>query len=467
MRKLRRGPIVIIGGGPTGLGAAYMLDRLGFDNWILYEREDVFGGLSRSFLDQKRFTWDVGGHVTFSHYGLYTELLDELLGPSGWVEHERQSWIRLLGRWIPYPFQNNIHRLPPAERAECIEGLVRAALNGSDHDFGNFDEFLLGNFGEGICDLFMRPYNQKVWAYAPSRLNAGWIAERVSVPDPVRAVRNLALGGDDVAWGPNNKFRFPKRGGTGAIWNALVDRLPQTKLITGCEAVAVDVRNRVVRLSDGKHQEYERLISTMPLDVLSGITGRKDWVEAASRLKHSSTLIVGVGIEGMASRELRKKCWMYFPENDCPFYRVTHFSLYSPENVDDINAHWSLMCEISESPNKLVDASSVVDESVRGLVSTALIGGAGQVFHTWLQRVEYAYPTPTLGRDAAISGLLKELYEADILSRGRFGAWRYEVGNMDHCFMQGVEAAEHLLHGSPELTVWGQGTGKGPHRVVG
>jgi hypothetical protein len=76
------------------------------------------------------------------------------------------------------------------------------------------------------------------------------------------------------------------------------------------------------------------------------------------------------------------------------------------------------------------------------------------VAHTWYHRAEYAYPIPTLSRDGIVNSLLPDLMRSGILSRGRFGAWLYEVGNMDHSFMQGFEAAAHVLFGAPELTVW-------------
>ncbi len=157
---------------------------------------------------------------------------------------------------------------------------------------------------------------------------------------------------------------------------------------------------------------------------------------------------------------------MYFPEDNCPFYRVTHFSLYSPNNVDDIGVHWSLMCETSESPSKPVDYSRLVQDTVQGLVAAGLIDNAAEVCYTWLHRVEYGYPTPTPNRDAILNYLLVELASGNF-SRGRFGTWRYEASNMDHSFMQGFEAAGHLLHGSPELTVWDPGFVNNPHPVLG
>jgi len=473
-RDLGKDPIVIVGAGPTGLGAAHALHQAGFDDWILYERDDVVGGLSRSVTDERGFTWDIGGHVGFSHYGTFTRLLDDLLKPDEWLHHERESWVRLLDRWVPYPFQNNIRHLPPEECARCLEGLIRAALDPSPDPPRNFEDFIIRTFGERIADLFMRPYNVKVWACDPAKMDAGWIADRVAVPDAIRAARNVILGRDDVSWGPNNRFRFPLRGGTGAIWRALAARLPLERaeglrgIEKGTEVVRVDPGSRRVCLSDGREHSYGALISTMPLDRLAAVSGRQDWAERTAGLVHSATHVIGVGLKGAASAEMRTKCWMYFPESNAPFYRVTHFSLYSPENVDDISVHWSLMAEVSESPDRPVNASSVVQDVVKGLARHGLIEGPEQVAHTWHHRVEYGYPTPTLGRDAILHSLLPQLEkEAAILSRGRFGAWLYEASNMDHSYMQGLEAAEHLLHNRPEFTLWRPHAVNQPHPALG
>jgi protoporphyrinogen oxidase len=448
-----KGPVVILGAGPAGLGAAYLLHRSGFQEWTLYEREATVGGLSRSIKDDRGFTWDLGGHVVFSHYDEFTNLLDELLGVEGWLDHERECWVRILDRWVPYPFQNNIRYLPPEECAQCLEGLIRAAIDHATRRGANFDEFIEATFGRGIAELFMRPYNFKVWAYKPAKLSTGWIGERVAVPDPIRIARNIILGKDDLSWGPNNRFRFPKSGGTGAIWQAAADRLPANRVVLSAEAVELDVEARTLRFSNGASQRYGTLISTIPLDQLACLARRQDWMNAARNLLHSAVHVVGVALAGSASSAVGAKCWMYFPEDRVPFYRVTHFSHYSPHNVDDIRQHWSLLAEISESPDKAVNSATVVGEAVRGLVNAGLIEAEHQVLHTWTQRIDYAYPTPSLGRDTIVHSLLPALEEKGILSRGRFGAWLYEVGNMDHSFMQGMEAADYALRNVPERTL--------------
>src|SRR5437588_12945856 len=101
--------VLILGAGPTGLGAAWRLHELGHADWLLLERAPYAGGLAASFTDDAGFTWDVGGHVQFSHYPYFDAQMDSIMG-SEWEEHERESWIWIRNRFVPYPFQNNIRR---------------------------------------------------------------------------------------------------------------------------------------------------------------------------------------------------------------------------------------------------------------------------------------------------------------------------------------------------------------------
>jgi len=153
--------IVILGAGPTGLGAAYQLNELGYRNWSLYEKNDYIGGLSTSFIDAKGFTWDIGGHIIFSKIERFNKLVDELLGDDC-LSHQRESWIWLKDTFIRYPFQNNFHFLPRDIVLDCISGLVKNL--GHQNSYRNFEEWIHHQFGEGIAKYFMIPYNEKVWA---------------------------------------------------------------------------------------------------------------------------------------------------------------------------------------------------------------------------------------------------------------------------------------------------------------
>ncbi len=444
--------IVVIGGGPTGLGAAHRMQELGHDDWVLLEGGDHFGGLASSVVDPQGFTWDLGGHVLFSHYEYFDHLVDSLLGDA-WLHHVREAWVRMRDRWIPYPFQNNVWRLPEDDLVECLHGLLALRDQPPGPPPETFDDWILRSFGTGIADVFMRPYNFKVWGFEPKELNVEWMGDRVATVDLARVLENLVRRRDDVAWGPNATFRFPATGGTGSIWGTLADRLPSERLLSGHRVTAIDPDRRVVRCENGADFGYDALVSTMPLDqLLQRLHGHDDLAGAREELVWSSAHIVGIGIDGDTPEELRTKCWMYFPEEAAPFYRATVFSNYSPANVARPGRQWSLMCEVCESPRKPVDHGAVVAQTRAGLERTGLISPDHEVVSEWHRFLPHGYPTPFLGRDALLGSVEPRLRTLGIHSRGRFGGWKYEVSNQDHSLMQGVEAVDHLLTGSDEVS---------------
>ena len=447
--------IVIIGAGPTGLGAAWRLQERGHHAWSLYESASHEGGLASSFIDPHGFTWDLGGHVLFSHYRYFDQVMNRALGDA-WVEHVREAWVWMRERWIPYPFQNNIWRLPEPELEACLAGL--RAIQDASYDVppATFRDWLLRSFGQGICDSFLLPYNRKVWAYDPATMNVEWMGERVATVNLPRIEENIALKRDEVSWGPNSTFRFPLHGGTGAIWKAVRQLLPQSRLHFDRDVTRIDTNRRRLETGSGEAIDYDALISTMPLDrLLAVIDGPARIKNLGSHFVHSSSHIVGVGLKGSVPDDLKTKCWIYFPEPQMPFYRATVFSNYSPNNAPA--GHWSMMGEVSESPEKPVDRNTIVDEVVSAFERCGFMDRSN-VVSRWHRRLEHGYPTPWLGRDAVLAEAEQTLTAAGIYSRGRFGAWKYEVSNQDHSLMQGVEAVDRILDGAAERTFNGDMT---------
>jgi protoporphyrinogen oxidase len=448
------GRVLIVGAGPTGLGAAHRLAELGHDSFTVLEADEVPGGLARSHRDEAGYTWDIGGHVQFSHYAYYDRVLDRLVG-GGWLEHERESWIWIRDRFVPYPFQYNVHRLPEADRDRAIAGLERAAADPLKRPPRHFAEWIARTFGDGIGELFMVPYNLKVWGHPLDQLDAGWIGERVAVPDLDRVRRNVRANRDDVSWGPNNRFRFPREGGTGRIWRDVAAALPAQRQRYRATVASVDSRARTLTLEGGETLSWDTLVSTMPLDRLCAITGGLEPAtrDAARRLRHSSVHVLGVRLRGPRPAALARKCWMYFPDPASPYYRVTVFSHYSPRNVPAGGDCWSLMAEVCESPHRPVDAASLPARTVEAMRRDRLIAEETEVLGVWRHRQEHGYPTPFLGRDAVLAAVRAGLEPRRIFSRGRFGAWKYEVSNQDHGFMQGVELVDRLLGLGEETTL--------------
>lgn len=323
----------------------------------------------------------------------------------------------------------------------------------------------------------MRPYNYKVWAVKTTRMQCKWLGERVAAPDLKTVTKNLILQKPAGNWGPNATFRFPARGGTGGIWIAVANTLPKEKLLLGAQntVVKVDADKRIVTLKSGKTIQYGRLVSTMAVDHLAEAIGDKDLIAASKELFYSTTHVIGIGIRGKRPERIGDKCWLYFPEPDSPFYRATIFSNYSPYNqpADDVllptlykadgsapdtkepqpGPYWSLMMEVSQSADKPLDVENILKDTIQGCINTTLLRPGDEIVSTYHRAFDHGYPTPTLERDAALEKLLPKLLEKGIYSRGRFGSWKYEVGNQDHSFQLGVEAVDAILNGSVELTL--------------
>ncbi|WRT68768.1 uncharacterized protein IL334_005748 [Kwoniella shivajii] len=481
---------LVIGAGPTGLGAATRLHQLGRP-YLIADAAEAPGGLASTDLTKEGFFFDVGGHVIFSHYAYFDDAINRALpNADDWSTHQRISYVRVAGRWVPYPYQNNVAQLPLDLRVKCIDGLLAAAEHRAQtpgHKPKTFDEWIMRNVGEGIADSFMRPYNFKVWGTPTSNMQCKWLGERVAAPNVRTVIKNALTGETAGNWGPNATFKFPMKDGTGGIWTAVAAKLPTKtfKLGKSGQVKKINGPEKLVEFDDGSKVKYQNLISTMALDGLldcldinssSSNTVPKMKVAAKEGLVYSSTIVLGIGIRGTRPERIGDKCWLYFPEDDAPFYRATIFSNYSPFNCpqsdiklptlrkadsslpydEDVKEgpYWSIMLEVCQSSEKPVNLETLMEDTIRGSVSTELMLPTDEIVSLYERRFDHGYPTPSLGRDGAISQILPGLKEEfNIRSRGRFGSWKYECGNQDHSFMLGVEAVDNALFGTPEMTL--------------
>jgi len=111
------------------------------------------------------------------------------------------------------------------------------------------------------------------------------------------------------------------------------------------------------------------------------------------------------------------------------------------------------MCEMSFRPGEPPDTKTILERVIDELIRCNILENSDRerIVSRYTRAIAYSYPIPTLERDAALSILQPALMKQGIYSRGRFGAWRYEIGNMDHSVMMGVEAVNHALLGEDEI----------------
>jgi protoporphyrinogen oxidase len=260
-----------------------------------------------------------------------------------------------------------------------------------------------------------------------------------------------------------------QKGGSGAMWDAVANMLPKERVRYNSKVVALDLNGKNVSLADGTVIHYKNCISSIPLDYILRMLGED---RLASRLFFSSSHVVGIGLRGVIPHG--KKSWLYYPEEDCPFYRCTCFSLYAKDNCPDeshelptiriaghpdvppsepkAGPYWSLMFEISESPLRPINPATVIEETLQGALRVGLIFPEDEIVSVYHRRLPHGYPTPTVIRDSVLREVLPRLKSKGFYSRGRFGAYKYEVANQDHSLLQGVEAVDNILFGATEMT---------------
>ena len=422
--------ILILGAGPTGLGAAWRAQEIGRD-WLIAEASTTPGGMASTAVDDHGFRWDIGGHVIASHFPYFDEVVRELI--TDWSYPQRSAWVQLDGNpaMIPAPIQQNLHAMRiAAEDITLIE----------DVDPSNLEEYHQANFGTLLNDRFFRPYNTKMWATRPRDMDHSWTSLRggsamANVP-PLRT-GNLSKVQD------RSFIAYPTKG-TGVIWDELYARLNPTKKLLGLMAMSVDVDAHVVTFENGYQVTYKELISTMPLNELLSMTADPLHSMMRRELKHSSIVIFGLGFAGVPPRVLAGKSYVLNADPNVPWHRLTMLSNYSAAMAP--KGCWSALLEISHGEAKQLP-SDYLDQCVESL---AAMGAPRYHESRFLKRLKLGYPVPTIGLNDTLGDLQADLLENDIRARGRFGGWRYQSSNQDYAFMQGVQAVD----GGEEGAYW-------------
>ena len=471
-------PIVIIGAGPTGLGAAWRLasQQPGAAPPFLLVNETLeAGGTAGSWTTPEGFTFDYGGHVLFPHaeYDVFLNLLDRLIPEWHASVPVRGIWIN--GSSIPTPVQRNIHRLSSRHMARCLWSLHRArrrvaraanstvtavstrfADSPSKSQTDTLHSYLQTQFGPALATSIMSPLNRKMWATDPRHMGTSWTGHRSGTRERnvadlrIRQVlRNWITRRDLPSWTADTRVRYPAYGGSGAIWKAVASEIPSASKRFGVHVTAVDTRQQQVHLSDRSILRYEHLITSVPLDtLLELLIDQPELTRKAAQFRAARVQLFGFGVRGPMPAALAQHHAVSVPSPDIPFWRLNIPSNFAPGNAPPGN--WSLLCECSLPPK--VTTSYTAADIERSLRSEGFLPAGADIISRSERSFDHGYPVPFTGRDALLADVQHSLEALGIYSRGRFGGWRYEVSNQDHAFMQGVEVIDRLLTGKPEYT---------------
>jgi len=425
--------ILIIGAGLAGLSTAY---HLGDRSYRVIEKEKEAGGLCRSY-QKDGFTFDMTGHLLHFRQAAIKALVEGLL--DGRLEqHVRRSFIYSHRTYTEYPFQVNTYGLPPEVVRECLMGFIdtltkTAATRPADR---SFKDWILDNMGEGIARHFMVPFNEKLWQVSLDELTSDWVSWLVPKPN-LKDVINGALGIKDKAFGYNPTFLYPAQGGISVLPRAF---LPGVRdIVYGCELIEVETARRRATFSDGRVEEYETLVSTIPVpELVRRCTDLPKAIhEAAGGLRCVSVYNVNLGV----SREkVSDKHWIYFPEPEFPFYRAGFPMNFSPSLGPPGCS--SLYVEVSHQPAHAVPEAALIQRIRDGLERAGIFWPDDELVVADVKDIRYAYVLFDKHRARALPAILEELARRGIHSIGRYGRWEHT--SMEDAMAQGKQLAEQL-----------------------
>jgi protoporphyrinogen oxidase len=425
-------PMLIIGGGLTGLVAAEQLERAKTPVTVL-ERESEPGGACRS-LSVDGFVFDYTGHLLHVARPETEAYLRELGLWQQLAVHQRRAAVVIDGRTTPYPVQINTHGLAPEVRRDCLLGFIQAWAQEKTEEPKDFRAWVLDRFGQGLAEHFFFPYNSKLYRALPEELSLDWVGRYVPKPK-LEEVVDGALGLHDEDVGYNATFRYPEKGGISLLPIAVADRLSRLRLEH--EVVGVHLGERWVELADGKRVRWSRLLSTISLPALIDRVVDElpeEIVRARLALRWVRVLNLALGVEGQAPSADH---WLYFPDPGLPFYRVGF-----PSNHGDlapVGCH-TVSVEVSLDPDE-GDVDGLADASQRALVASGLLDEEA-VRVRRVTVLDPAYVVFDHQRREAVARLRDFLRNREVALAGRWAEWKYSA--MEDAVLDGMRAANRV-----------------------
>lgn len=446
--------VIIIGGGPAGLTAAYQLSKEGTRTTVI-EKDDVVGGISRT-VNYRGFRFDIGGHRFFTKIPEVQAVWNELLKEE-FITRPRLSRIYYRNKFYQYPLKGFevVKNLGPIDTLAVLAsyGMQRMKPYPVEE---NFEQWVSNRFGKKLYGMFFKTYTEKVWGIPCTEIGAEWAAQRIQGLSLATAVKNALLpkrANGQIIKTLIDKFEYPRLG-PGQMWEKARDVVKERghRVLMNREVVRINhsrgwINSVTVADANGREETLpsNQVISSMALkDVVEFLNPLPptEVLEAAKKLRYRDFLTVGLVVN---QPKLFPDNWIYVHSPDVRLGRIQNFKNWSPDMVPDPsksclgleyfvwegNDLWTMPDE------QLIELGAVELEKLK-LVSRKDVSDGAVV------RMRRAYPVYDGNYKEALEtvrGYLGTLH--NLQQVGRNGQHRYN--NQDHSMMTSILAVENLF----------------------
>jgi protoporphyrinogen oxidase len=461
--------VAIIGAGPAGLTAAYLLSKSDVDVTVLEADPVYVGGISRT-ATYKGFHFDIGGHRFFSKSKAVEDFWTEIL-PNDMLLRPRSSRIFYGGKFFAYPLKafEALTKLGIFKSTLCVLSWLKARLFPVRNP-NNFEDWVSNQFGKRLFNTFFKSYTEKVWGMSCKEISADWAAQRIKGLSLGSAIKNALFpqrqpkDRSKVIKTLINSFRYPRKG-PGMMWEVCAQKTKAMggQIEMGCKVVGCDYDATAEtwnvsfqdRQGNVQKLEAEHVISSAPMREL--VRGIKPAVSepakrAADSLKYRDFLTVMLILK---NRDAFDDNWIYIHDPSVKVGRIQNFRSWSPEMVPDPDKACYGLEYFCFEHDGVWDSKDeeLIELAKRELIKIGL-AQEGDVLDGCVVRQKKAYPVYDDNYAAHVATIREELGSRypNLHLVGRNGMHKYN--NQDHAMMTAMLCVENILADSKLYDLW-------------
>jgi protoporphyrinogen oxidase len=456
--------VAIIGAGPAGLTAAYLLGKAKQDVVVFEKDPQYVGGISRTET-YKGYSFDIGGHRFFSKSkeveDFWTEILsDEML------ERPRSSRIYYNHKFFAYPLAafEALRKLGIIQSTLCVLSYMQAKISPVKNPT-NFEDWVVNQFGRRLFNIFFKTYTEKVWGIPCNEISADWAAQRIKGLSLSSAIWN-ALFKPSAKAGDKDKiiktlidsFRYPKKG-PGMMWERCVEKSEalgvKVEMNTGIKEIQLANGKWSVETSNGDTLDgFDYVLSSAPMRELIASTYPKFPEKAFTASQNLSYRDFITVVLICKDEDAFTDNWIYIHDPNVKVGRIQNFKSWSPYMVPDQNmACYGLEYFCFEGDGMWTSSNENLIALAKKEIEEIGLTKQSAVVDGYVVRQPKAYPVYDHSYKANVDAVREALKNyPGLYLVGRNGMHKYN--NQDHSMMTAMLAAKNIIAGNDLYDLW-------------